>query len=454
MGGTWPKVIRDPVHGIVPFEDTKRDQLLLELINTREFQRLRRIKQLGMSEFVFPGANHSRFAHSIGVMHTARMFLKSLMEKESKGLSPETQAAILSAALLHDLGHGPFSHAFEKVTGQKHEKYTLEVIRNPKTEVNKRLRKFSKDLPKHVAAFFDEPVDDRKLKAAGIPKYVVQIVSSQLDADRSDYLLRDSHATGADYGKFDLPWLVHHLYPNPEKDKYYIGKKAFSTAEQYVFCRYHMYRSVYFHKTTRAAEVMLRLLFKRFAEVLKKGKILDVANRVAPGASPVLVKAFAKKSLTLDGYLGLDDFSINEFFKSAAVGKDKTMAALANGLLHRRLYKAVDVSDAGEASQKFFENAQEIAKSKQSEVGLAEDCLLEKDSIADTPYKPYEIDAEKPAEMIFVEDSAGRVQELSKYSKGVEGLKDRYVLLRYYFPLKLRKPMDKLASRLLKEVKS
>src|SRR5947207_4383131 len=143
MSGTWPKIILDPVHNIINFEDRAAHKLLLDLINTREFQRLRRIKQLGMSELVFPGSNHSRFAHSIGVMHVARMFIERLQLVFRHPLTEYQQGMVLAAALLHDVGHGPFSHAFEKITGEDHEKRTVEVILSSGTDVNRVLTAFS-----------------------------------------------------------------------------------------------------------------------------------------------------------------------------------------------------------------------------------------------------------------------------------------------------------------------
>src|SRR6516165_6758808 len=128
MAGTWPKVIRDPVHELIPFEDTPCDRLLWDLINTREFQRLRRIKQLGVCELVFPGANHSRFAHSIGVMHIARSFLARVRRVWPGLLDDARETLVLAAALVHDVGHGPFSHSFESVTGDRHETRTVEII--------------------------------------------------------------------------------------------------------------------------------------------------------------------------------------------------------------------------------------------------------------------------------------------------------------------------------------
>ena len=126
---SWPKVIRDPIHNVITFENTETDQLLFRLVNCREFQRLRRIKQLGLSELVFPGANHSRFAHSIGVMHTARLFLNQI-GNAGVTLTNKQKTVVLVSALLHDIGHGPFSHAFEKITRDKHERRTEEIIVN------------------------------------------------------------------------------------------------------------------------------------------------------------------------------------------------------------------------------------------------------------------------------------------------------------------------------------
>jgi HD superfamily phosphohydrolase len=137
---SWPQVIRDPVHDIILFEDTDCDRLLLDLINTREFQRLRRVKQLGLCDMVFPGANHSRFAHCIGVMQTARKFLDRIQRLLGRKLTDHHRLLVSAAALLHDVGHGPFSHAFEKVTGESHERRTLEIIRDDSTEIHRRLR--------------------------------------------------------------------------------------------------------------------------------------------------------------------------------------------------------------------------------------------------------------------------------------------------------------------------
>jgi len=349
MSGSWPKVIRDPVHNLIPFEDTSCDRLLLDLIDSEEFQRLRRIKQVGVSELVFPGANHSRFAHSIGVMHMARAFLAKVKrvrgdQHNSKDLDP----LVLAAALIHDVGHGPFSHAFEAITGERHEVRTLEIIRDDSTDLGRRLRAFRQDFPERLTVFFDEAADDEQLSGAEVPRFLTQIVSSQFDADRFDSLWRDSIATGTEYGKFDLRWLIHHLELDTEKGRFYLSRKALAAAEDYVFARYHMYRTVYFHKTTRAAEVMLRLLFRRAKTLLEQAGSPEAARKLIPEAPPSVLAAFAG-SLSLGQYLALDDHSMTEFLKACASSSDpeKYLQALGNGLLHRKLFKAVDVTGVG-----------------------------------------------------------------------------------------------------------
>src|SRR5262249_25958056 len=159
----WPKVFRDPIHNLIAFENTPCDRLLLDLINTREVQRLRRIQQLGMSDLVFPGANHSRFAHSLGVLHTARLFLDQLQHVQGNALPEDHRTFILAAALLHDVGHGPFSHVFEQVTGQRHEAFTRAIIHSEATEVHQRLSAFDPNMPEQLSQFFDEDADEELL---------------------------------------------------------------------------------------------------------------------------------------------------------------------------------------------------------------------------------------------------------------------------------------------------
>lgn len=447
MSKLWPKVIRDSVHGIIPFEDTPSDRLLLDLINTREFQRLRRIKQLGMSELVFPGSTHTRLAHSLGVMHIARMILDWIARSTGKPLRSDQRTAVLVAALLHDVGHGPFSHAFEKVTGQSHEARTLEIITDPSTEVCKVLSNFDKELPDRLVVFFDEEIDEGGRDRAEIPPFLTQVVSSQLDADRFDYLLRDSLATGTDYGRFDLQWLILQLRLDEAHCRFYLSPKAISAAEAYVYARYHMYRSVYFHKTTRAAEVMVRLLFSRYRQLLQEATTDDQKNSIVPDTRLAIIEAFAGK-LSLSQYLALDDVSVAEFFRACEGSLDNILKSLGNGLVSRRLYKAADVSGVdGDKVATFFSRARDCVQQD----GLDLEYTLVSDRAADTPYKPYNPDESTPASQIYIEVPGKGPVELSNHSNPVNQLRTPYTLLRYYYPASIRDRIDMIVAETLRK---
>ncbi|MDY0170881.1 MAG: HD domain-containing protein [Thermoguttaceae bacterium] len=441
MSQNWPKVIRDPVHNIIPFQNDKCDRLLLALINTKEFQRLRRIKQLGVSNFVFPGADHTRFAHCIGVMHTAKMFLGRLEIVLGKRICEDHRTVVLAAALLHDVGHGPFSHAFEKITGDDHEKRTRQIITDKATAVNEQLGHMAGVLDN----FFSEDVDESALDQEGFPSYLAQIVSSQLDADRFDYLLRDSYATGTGYGRFDQKWLLQNLFLQENTDRFYLGYKASLAVEQYVYSRYHMYRSVYFHKTTRAAEVMLRLLFRRLKELLDSGQDADARRRLVPGAPDTLLRAFSE-SISLSDYLMLDDHTIGELWKWCQYSSDATVRELGGGLLHRRLYKAIDVT--GRPIDKVADFVSD-ARSLIADRALLPEYCLASDTPEDTPYKPYDPDSEKPAKQIYVEDVGGTINPLTANSDFVHPLTRKYTLTRYYCPESLRDDIRRLAENKL-----
>src|SRR5215210_5028747 len=173
---------------------------MVRLIDAREFQRLRRIKQLGLALYTYQGAEHSRFTHSLGVLHLMTRVLDRLGENFQ--ITPEDRAAARAAALLHDVGHGSFSHVMEKVLGFHHEAWTVRAVMSDETEVGQLLRSFSPEFPERVASINEGTFQ---------PAALAQLVSSQLDVDRMDYLLRDSLMTGAKYGMYDLEWIINAL---------------------------------------------------------------------------------------------------------------------------------------------------------------------------------------------------------------------------------------------------
>jgi hypothetical protein len=394
-----------------------------------------------MSELVFPGAKHSRFAHCIGVMHVARRVLNHLARLGGQKIGEDQQTTVLVAALLHDVGHGPFSHAFQKVTEESHEARTLEIIQSRSTEVGRRLRKHDKQLPERLAVFFDEGLEAAERKAARIPDYLTQVVASQLDADRFDYLLRDSYATGTSYGVYDLEWLLLQLMFDGKR--LYVGRKASDAAEAYVFARYHMYRSVYFHKTVRAAEVMLLLALRRFKELLSQTR----GPKLVPEASPRIVQAF-NGTLSLDDYLELDDVSLLGFFKACTGARDELLSTLAKGLVSRRLYKAVDVTGRQTARiGDFVSGAEQVVRKAK----LLTMYAFVAETAADTPYKPYDPDAARPASQIYVETADGRSVEISARSEALVHLRKKYEFVRYYFPESIRDRIERVADETLRK---
>ena len=262
------KVFRDAVHGLISL-DSDRD-LLLGLIDTPEFQRLRRVRQLGVSNLTYPGAEHTRFAHSLGVLHIAIRILETLRRRHGNDDSIKSWLngkgkIVKAAALLHDLGHGPFSHMIERAFGAhgRHEEISKRMIDDPESGV-------FKVLIQHMGR--SEVQDVKNLLDFHECPFLHDIVSGSLDADRMDYLLRDSHFTGVAYGSYDIEWVLNSfclgLEPNPDtpanppKFRLCLDKKrGLHAAEQMIIARLHMTMQVYAHKTTRMWEAHLLILF-------------------------------------------------------------------------------------------------------------------------------------------------------------------------------------------------
>src|SRR5689334_3704856 len=206
------RIYRDPVHNIIRLRtDSDEGELMMRLIDAAEFQRLRRIKQLGLGLYTYQGAEHSRFTHSLGAFHLMTRVLDRL--SESHEIKTEDRVAVRAAALLHDIGHGSFSHVMEKVLNFHHESWTVQVILSQDTVVGRLLRSYSERLLTRIGAIIEGKFQ---------PAALGQLVSSQLDVDRMDYLLRDSLMTGAKYGIYDLEWIINALAIDEEEDRIYV----------------------------------------------------------------------------------------------------------------------------------------------------------------------------------------------------------------------------------------
>ena len=362
------KIVRDPVHDVIAFRlDRPDERLLFDLMNAGEFQRLRRIRQLGLASLAYPGADHSRYSHSLGVMETARRILDRLGREHRIGVHDRT--VCLAAALLHDLGHGPFSHVFERVSGVHHELLTRRVVLDPTSEVHQ-------VLIRHGATMPEEVVD--LLECRPGRTFLSDVLTSQLDADRLDYLLRDNLMTGSRYGDYDLRWLIQAMEVDSSSKRLVVNLKAVSAVEAYLQARYHMYRNVYFHKVVRAAEGMVKL-------ALQRAKRLAVQDRLAwPPVTEGVAKALRGERMTAGDFSALDDVSVLSCFKAWSAGDDPPLARLCRGLLGRSLFKTIDLSRLPPADA---ERAYERARRAVIAAGGDGTYDLFYDEVGDTPYK-------------------------------------------------------------------
>jgi uncharacterized protein len=365
------KIIRDPVHDVIAF-GTERvtDALLFRLINAAEFQRLRRVRQLGFASLAYPGADHSRYSHSLGVMETARKMLAQL--RQSFPIDEGDEIVCLCACLLHDLGHGPFSHVFERVSGFDHEEITGRIVDDAESEVHRILANYDADLPGRVSAF---------LIGESSHPFLCDILSSQLDADRLDYLLRDNLMTGSRYGDYDLSWLLHALTIDDASGRLAVSWKGVSAVEAYLQSRYHMYRNVYFHKVVRSAEGMVKLAIQR-------AKRLAVQERLSwPPRDDVVYKSLLGQRLTTAEFTGLDDISMLQCFKLWMAADDAPLAGLCKGLLYRRLFRTIELPQV-ESKERVREMVSVAAKAVESAGGDPTYDLFY-DEPSDTPYETY-----------------------------------------------------------------
>jgi HD superfamily phosphohydrolase len=386
--------------------------------------------------------------------------LDRLARLEGVAMEPEDRTVTLAAALIHDVGHGPFSHTFETITGEKHTDRTVEAVLAADTEVANLLHSTGVHyMPLRVARHIkidagdDPPAGEDSAAAVDPPRWLVAVVDSQLDADRFDFLRRDAAATGVNFGTYDPDWLIEHLRVDRNHDRLYLSAKALSAVEQYVFARYHMYRSVYFHKTVRAAEVMLRLALKRYRNLLRQsdGKT-DQQQAVVPDAPPEVRRAFAGEKLSLGTYLELDDDSISGFLKACDRDDtvDTTLRRLADGLIGRRLYKAVDITALAGNKPQNLPDFSDAARAALREAEHDPDYSFAKDAPADTPYKPFDPDEDNPETQIYVEDDGGRQRMLTALSKPVDELTEKYTLLRYHVPEDAREKIKAVAESTFK----
>jgi HD superfamily phosphohydrolase len=365
------RVFRDPVHGLIEFKGA--DRPIADLLDTHAVQRLRRIKQMGFAWLVYPGAEHSRFGHALGAFHIAQRMTRRLELDETLARHVKV------AALLHDVGHGPFSHAWEHVfPGQGHERWGARIAAED-AELAAALEALEPGLPATLRAFWGKGYR---------PHFARKLVSSQLDVDRLDYLLRDGHYSGAGYATYDLDWIIHAVqvanvrngHDDPS-DLVVDYRRGMYAVEQYLFARSYMYAQVYHHKTVRAAEWMFIKTIERFAQLARGGAEppgLAVAGAMARGAE-----------LPVDDYLKLHDVSVTTALDRWA-GRDGEPAAdpvlrdLAARLVDRRLFKTFDLGDDRVAAERLWPQALEVAEARLG--GAAARCYHHQDPARQVGY--------------------------------------------------------------------
>ncbi|MFR9254665.1 MAG: HD domain-containing protein [Merdibacter sp.] len=247
------KVMRDPIHGYIHVHY----KVIWDCINAREFHRLRRIHQLGGDFQVYHTAEHTRFSHSLGVYEIVRRMVEEI-EELSRSLSEYEKCAAMLAGLLHDLGHGPFSHAFEAVSDCHHEQFTQRILLED-SEIHRILSAADVRLPQDVADIIGYRYKNDLLN---------QLVSGQLDADRMDYLLRDAYFTGTSYGTFDMERILRTI--RIQDAHLAVKESGIHSVEDYIMARYHMYWQVYLHPVARSYEIMIALLFERMKTLWKQ----------------------------------------------------------------------------------------------------------------------------------------------------------------------------------------
>ena len=315
------RVFRDPIHRYIHIYHLP----FWQLINTKEMQRLRRIHQLGGTHQVYQTAEHTRFPHSLGVYEVVRRMLE--LETFQGQLNDYERLSVLCSALLHDVGHGPFSHSFEHVFAVSHEDFTRRIILDPDTEVNQVLASYHPKLPEDVASIIEKTHPNPLL---------IQLVSSQIDGDRMDYLLRDSYFTGTSYGNFDMERILRTLRV---KNKQIVFKESGVQAiEDYILARYHMYWQVYYHPTTRSYERLLILIFRRIRDLYQQGYPFE-------NPMPYLMPFIAGEDVSVEAYLKMDESCLLYYFSLLEETKDAILSDLCTRFLSRKLFKYRNLKD-------------------------------------------------------------------------------------------------------------
>ena len=371
------EVFRDPIYGYVSI----KYPFIKELIDTSVFQRLRRIRQLSGVCMIFHGAEHSRFTHSLGVYQLANRFI--LIPKINAELKTiRNKLLVLTAALLHDIGHGPYSHAFESIFLVNHEKIGANIIRSNQ-EITNILDRIDVEFKNDVASII--------AKEHKFP-LIEQLISSQLDVDRLDYLERDSYHTGAAYGHVDIDRLTRVI--TVHKGKIVFKESGIYAIENYLISRYHMYWQVYYHPKARAYETILEKIYLRIKDLIQFN--YDFKIDIDP------LKAILLNPHDLDNYYLIDDYYMNGLIAHLSNAKDHILRELCHDFLNRRIWSYLDYNQANKKkihaiknyyndNQKYYTSTSKVEQSayKLNPEDLAQEIMILKKNNTVVPLSGY-----------------------------------------------------------------
>lgn len=373
------KVMRDPIHEYIHVDY----QVIWDAINSKEFQRLRRIHQMGTSYQVYHTAEHSRFSHSLGVYEIIRR-----MVYEVKGLddylSEYEKITIMLAGLCHDLGHGPFSHFFESIIKPNHEKISAKILLED-SDIHSVLVKYDTDLANNIVSVLNHTHPN---------KVLTRMISSQLDADRMDYLLRDAYFTGTSYGHFDLERILRTL--RVVDNQLVVKESGVHSVEDYIMARYHMYWQVYYHPTSRSIEAILYAFFNRLKDLMNE-------NSSYCDMYPMFKFISNKGEITIQEHYKLDETSCFYGFQCAQEDKDLILSDFAHRIIERKLFDYIDITSSSDYESKKQELIQH---------GYNPEYYLYLDKAEKRPYSPYSEDDSQI--MILMPDKT--IKELSQVS--------------------------------------
>jgi uncharacterized protein len=318
----------------------------------------------------------------------------------------------------------------EKVLSFHHEEWTRRAVLSDETEIGRVLRSFSPDLPRRVAALVEGTFQ---------PAFLAQLVSSQLDVDRMDYLLRDSLMTGAKYGNYDLEWIINAIEVDEAADRVYVSARGLYAVEEYLQARYYMFRQVYFHRTLRSAEAVLRSALRRALELIAAG----AGVWCAPGTA--FEKVLRRAPLTLADHMEMDDADVTFHVKQWQRSDDAVLADLSRRFVGRRLFKAIDLDMPEGERADFLAAARRLVEQR----GFDPAYYFIEDHAGDVPYYSYyTVEGVEPKSLIYVEDGYAhpRVREISEVSDAVKGLRG-YRLHRVCFPPEVKEEVYALYHR-------